>query len=92
MIGSAMMTRARSARCRSPTVGVTLDMSLLAEQLEKIGETRNDVAAQLRGRRLNGMTRLRLGEFVAARALLAAAVPGSPRKVDSTKPASHSRH
>jgi class 3 adenylate cyclase/tetratricopeptide (TPR) repeat protein len=42
----------------------------LAEQIEKIAEARNDVSAQLRGRRANGMTRLHLGEFVAARALL----------------------
>ena len=42
----------------------------LAEQMEKIGEARNDVRAQLVGRRANGLTRLYLGEFVAARALL----------------------
>jgi class 3 adenylate cyclase/tetratricopeptide (TPR) repeat protein len=42
----------------------------LAEQIEKIAEARNDVSAQLRGRRANGMTRLHLGELVAARALL----------------------
>jgi tetratricopeptide (TPR) repeat protein len=42
----------------------------LAEQIEKIAEARKDVSAQLRGRRANGMTRLHLGEFVAARALL----------------------
>jgi class 3 adenylate cyclase/tetratricopeptide (TPR) repeat protein len=42
----------------------------LAEQMEKIGEARNDVAAQLMGRRSNGTTRLFLGDFVAARALL----------------------
>jgi class 3 adenylate cyclase/tetratricopeptide (TPR) repeat protein len=42
----------------------------LAEQIEKIGEARNDVAAQLQGRRANGVTRCFLGEFVAARALL----------------------
>jgi class 3 adenylate cyclase/predicted ATPase len=42
----------------------------LAEQIEKIGEARNDVAAQLLGHRANGQTRLWLGEFVAARALL----------------------
>jgi predicted ATPase len=41
-----------------------------AEQLEKIGEARNDVGAQLQGRRANGFTLLLLGEFVAARALL----------------------
>jgi class 3 adenylate cyclase/tetratricopeptide (TPR) repeat protein len=42
----------------------------LAEQLEKIGEARNDVAAQLVGRWANGRTRLFLGDFVAAGALL----------------------
>ena len=42
----------------------------LAEQIEKIGEARNDVAVQLQGRRANGRTRLSLGEFVGARALL----------------------
>jgi class 3 adenylate cyclase/predicted ATPase len=42
----------------------------LAEQMEEIGELRNDVAAQLVGRRANGTTRLFLGDFVAARALL----------------------
>jgi class 3 adenylate cyclase/predicted ATPase len=42
----------------------------LAERIEKIGEARNDVAAQLRGRRANGVTRVWLGELVAARALL----------------------
>ena len=42
----------------------------LAEQIEKIGEARNDVAAQLQGRRAQGLTRCYLGEFVAARALL----------------------
>ena len=42
----------------------------LAEQIEKIAEAQNDVSAQLRGRRANGLTRLHLGEFVAARALL----------------------
>jgi class 3 adenylate cyclase/tetratricopeptide (TPR) repeat protein len=43
---------------------------LLAEQIERIGETRNDVVAQLQGRRAQGVTRYYLGEFVAARALL----------------------
>jgi len=43
---------------------------LLAEQIERIGETRNDVAAQLQGRRAQGVTRNYLGELVAARALL----------------------
>ena len=42
----------------------------LAEQIEKVGEARNDVMAQLLGRRLNGQTRCYLGEFVAAPALL----------------------
>jgi tetratricopeptide (TPR) repeat protein len=42
----------------------------LAEQLEKIGEARNDVAAQLVGRWAIGRTRLFLGDFVAARATL----------------------
>ena len=39
----------------------------LAEQLEKIGEARHDVAAQLVGRFANGRTRLFLGDFVGAR-------------------------
>jgi class 3 adenylate cyclase/tetratricopeptide (TPR) repeat protein len=42
----------------------------IAEQIEKIGGARNNVAAQLLGRSDNGWTRYRLGEFVAARALL----------------------
>ena len=42
----------------------------LAEQMEKIGEARNDVAAQLVGCRVSGTTRLFLGDFVAARELL----------------------
>jgi class 3 adenylate cyclase/tetratricopeptide (TPR) repeat protein len=42
----------------------------LAERIEKIGEARNDVAIQLAGRRRSGYIHLRLGEFVAARALL----------------------
>jgi tetratricopeptide (TPR) repeat protein len=42
----------------------------LAEQIEKIGVARNDVTAQLRGRRASGLSRCFLGEFVAARALL----------------------
>ena len=41
-----------------------------AEQLERIGEVRNDVAAQLHGRRAIGVTRCYFGEFIAARALL----------------------
>ncbi len=42
----------------------------LAEQIEIIGEARNDVTAQLLGRCLHGVTHGFLGEFVAARALL----------------------
>jgi class 3 adenylate cyclase/tetratricopeptide (TPR) repeat protein len=42
----------------------------LAEQFEKIGEARNDVVAQLQGRRAQGVTRCYLGEFLAARAFL----------------------
>ncbi len=42
----------------------------LGEQLEQIGETRNDAGAQLLGRYMQGATRFCLGEFVAARALL----------------------
>jgi tetratricopeptide (TPR) repeat protein len=42
----------------------------LAEQVEKIGEARNDVKVQLMGRWAGGFTRLFLGDFVAARALL----------------------
>ena len=42
----------------------------LSEQLEKIGESRNDAATQLLGRFLQGVTRFFLGEFVAARATL----------------------
>jgi predicted ATPase len=41
----------------------------LAEQMEKIGQSRNDVAAELLGRRAIGLTRFHLGEFVASRAL-----------------------
>ena len=42
----------------------------LGEQLEQIGDTRNDRLAQLLGRYMHGTTRLYLGEFVAARAAL----------------------
>ena len=42
----------------------------LGEQLEQIGEARNDAAAQLLGRYVHGVTRFYLGEFVAARAVL----------------------
>jgi hypothetical protein len=43
---------------------------LFAEQIERIGESRNDLAAQLEGRRAQGATRYYLGEFIAARGLL----------------------
>src|SRR5690349_22060059 len=43
---------------------------LLAKQLEKFGEARNNIAAQLEGLRVHGLTRCYLGEFVAARDLL----------------------
>ena len=42
----------------------------VAEQLEQIGRTHNDFGAQLRGRRAQGISRLYLGNFAAARALL----------------------
>jgi predicted ATPase len=42
----------------------------LAEQIEKIGNARNDIAVQLQGRLVNGHIRACLGEFVTARALL----------------------
>ena len=42
----------------------------LAEQLEQIGKTRNDVATILMGRHAHGQTRLNLGDLVAARAVL----------------------
>jgi class 3 adenylate cyclase/predicted ATPase len=42
----------------------------IAEQIEMIGEARNDLATQLLGRRAQGSTQLFLGNFVAARALL----------------------
>jgi tetratricopeptide (TPR) repeat protein len=41
----------------------------LAERIEEIGEAGNDVAAQLRGRLLSGITHFFLGELVVARAL-----------------------
>jgi class 3 adenylate cyclase/predicted ATPase len=42
----------------------------LAEQVEKLGESRGDVTAQLVGREVSGLTRFWLGELVIARALL----------------------
>jgi tetratricopeptide (TPR) repeat protein len=47
----------------------------LAEQVEKIGEARNNVTAQWVGRWASGFTRLFLGDFVAARALLERCLP-----------------
>jgi hypothetical protein len=42
----------------------------LAEQLEQTGEARNDVTAELMGLHATGLTRLSLGELVAARAVM----------------------
>jgi tetratricopeptide (TPR) repeat protein len=42
----------------------------LGKQIEDIGELRNDVATQMVGHTLQGMSRLHLGELVAARVLL----------------------
>jgi tetratricopeptide (TPR) repeat protein len=42
----------------------------LGEQLEKIGDTRDDTSTQLLGHCVQGVTRFFLGEFVAARAAL----------------------
>src|SRR5262249_22726726 len=42
----------------------------LAEQMEKIGEERNDLAAQLTGRDFRGVACCFLGQFIAARDLL----------------------
>jgi transposase len=42
----------------------------LAKRIENIGETRNDIRAQLLGRLAHGWTRCHRGEFVAARAAL----------------------
>lgn len=42
----------------------------LAEQLEKIGQARNDVTAQLMSRHATGLIHLFLGELVAARAVM----------------------
>jgi class 3 adenylate cyclase/tetratricopeptide (TPR) repeat protein len=42
----------------------------LGEQLEQIGEARNDASAQLLGRVMCGSTRFWVGEFIAARAVL----------------------
>jgi hypothetical protein len=43
---------------------------IVAEQLEQLGQARNDTAARLSGHTLHGATRLFLGKFVAARAAL----------------------
>jgi hypothetical protein len=42
---------------------------LLAQQLEKFGEARANIAAQLEGHRVHGLTRCYLGQFVVARDL-----------------------
>jgi class 3 adenylate cyclase/predicted ATPase len=42
----------------------------LAERIEQIGDTRDDVAVQVLGHLRHGQTRFHLGEFVVARALL----------------------
>jgi predicted ATPase/class 3 adenylate cyclase len=42
----------------------------LAQQMEKIGEERSDVAAQLQGRQFRGLACCFLGQFIAARDLL----------------------
>jgi class 3 adenylate cyclase/tetratricopeptide (TPR) repeat protein len=42
----------------------------LGEQLEEIGESRNDAALRLLGRYTQGVVRMYLGEFVAARVIL----------------------
>jgi len=54
----------------------------LVEQLEKIGEVRNDATAQLQGTYTHGASRLYLGEFVAARAVLARLRGFDPEKSD----------
>ena len=41
----------------------------LAEQMEQIGQVHNDLAVMLLGRWMHGLTRLFLGEFIAARTL-----------------------
>ena len=41
-----------------------------SEQMQRIGEARNDVAMQLSGRRAKGLTHFYLGELVTARGLL----------------------
>ncbi len=46
-----------------------------AEELEKIGEARNDGAAQLLGHRAHGQTRCYLGEFTSAHARLELCLP-----------------
>jgi predicted ATPase len=53
----------------------------VAEQLERTGELRNDIRAQLLGRLANGWTHLQIGEFVVARALLerCEGLAGAPR-------------
>jgi predicted ATPase len=62
----------------------------LAEQLEQVGEARNDIAAQLVGRWANGRSLLFLGDFAGARDLLerchGLADPAHRRGVSSADP------
>jgi predicted ATPase len=53
----------------------------LGEQLEQIGEVRNDAATQLRGRYTHGAARFFLGEFVSARTVLERCMSLVPRVV-----------
>ncbi len=61
VMGQFGFHHARSEHCPALALG---------EQLEQIGEARNDAAARLLGRVMHGATRFWLGEFVAARAVL----------------------
>jgi class 3 adenylate cyclase/tetratricopeptide (TPR) repeat protein len=54
----------------------------VCEQIEGIGEARNDVALQVLGRLVQGMSRFWLGEFVAARVLLEAHTDPADPSID----------
>jgi predicted ATPase len=56
-----------------------------AEELERLGETRNDAVAQLLGRHVGAMTRLYLGQFNSARAIF-------ERCHEMSEPAARSAH